>query len=96
MARLPASKTTAATHRLRVLTVILATEGWITGHDVALLAGLTHKQAIDALNWLNNSGKVARIGRKFTAKWGRIITPDPLDDPLTALEQAFRQGFKRT
>ena len=92
MARQP-SKTTANTHRLRVLTVIQSTEGWITGLEVAQLAGLTHKQTIDALNALNNMEKIARIGRKFTAKWGRLVTPDPDQDPLRALELAFRQGF---
>jgi predicted Rossmann fold nucleotide-binding protein DprA/Smf involved in DNA uptake len=96
MARTPASKTTANTHRVRVLTVIQSTEGWITGQQVAALTGLTHKQTVDALNALNNAGKVARIGRKFTAKWGRIVAPDPADDPLRALEIAFRQGFFRS
>jgi len=92
MPRSPA-KTSTNTHRLRVLTVIQSTEGWITGHDVAQLSGLTHKQAIDALNYLNNTAKIARTGRKFTAKWGRLVTPDPADDPITALELAFRKGF---
>lgn len=81
--------TDVKTHRLRVLTVIQATEGYISGRQVAALSGLTHKQAIDALNWLNNSGRVARIGRKFTAKWGQIPHYDPQGDPITALERAF-------
>lgn len=95
MPRAPTVRSAALTHRLRVLTVIQSTDGWISGQQVAALTGLTHKQAIDALNALNNTGRVARIGRKFTARWGRIVTPDPADDPLTALELAFRRGFFR-
>lgn len=93
MPRQPAK--TTATHRLRVLTVIQSTEGWITGQQVAQLAGLTHKQAVDALNSLLNMAKIARTGRKFTARWGRIVVPTPDQDPLSALETAFRQGFFR-
>jgi hypothetical protein len=81
------------THRLRVLTVIQSSEGWITGQQVAAVSGVTQKQAIDALNWLNNSGRVARIGRKFTAKWGQIRPHDPDSDPITALERAFRRAI---
>lgn len=94
MPRQPTTKTTA-THRLRVLTVIQSTEGWITGQQVAALAGLTHKQAADALNSLFNMAKIARTGRKFTARWGRLVHPTPDQDPLTALETAFKQGFFR-
>lgn len=93
MARTPTSKTSLNTHRLRVLTVIQSTEGWITGQQVAQLAGLNYKQTIDALNYLFNTARIARTGRKFTARWGRLVTPDPTDDPLLALERAFRLGF---
>lgn len=96
MPRITAPKSTTNTHRLRVLTVIQSAEGWISGKTVAQLTGLTHKQAIDALNALNNAGKVARIGHKFTAKWGRIVVPDPADDPILALERAFWGDFART
>jgi len=86
-------KTPAETQRMRVLTVIQSTEGWITGRDIAQLTGLTPKQTADALNMLFNMGKIARTGRKSNAKWGRLVAPNPADDPLLALERAFRTGF---
>lgn len=83
----------ASTYRMRVLAVIESTDQFFTGQQVAQLAGLTHKQTIDALNALNNMEKVARTGRKFTARWGRVI---PLDKntAVNALEAAFRGFFK--
>lgn len=92
-AALFAPKTPGETQRQRVLTVIQSTEGWITGREVAQLTSLTPKQAADALNMLFNMGRIARTGRKSTAKWGRLVAPNPADDPLLALERAFRAGF---
>ena len=81
------------TYRMRVLAVIDAHDQLLTGQQVAHLAGLTYKQAIFALNALNNTGKVVRTGRKFTARWGKV--PDPnAETPLRALETAFRGFFR--
>ena len=59
--------------------------------QIALRAGLTYRQTIDALNALHNMDKVRCTGRKFTARWSRI---QPITHPAHALEQAFRGFFK--
>jgi hypothetical protein len=83
----------AQTYRMRVLAVIEATDAFFTGQQLATLTGLTYRQTIDALNALNNMAKVARTGRKFTARWGKV--PKALDEnPVIALEKAFRGFFK--
>lgn len=83
----------AQTYRMRVLAVIEASESCLTGQQLASLTGLTYRQTIDALNALNNMAKVARTGRKFTARWCRV--PETLDEsPAITLERAF-QGFFR-
>lgn len=80
------------TYRMRVLEVIEATDQLFTGHQVAQLTGLTHKQAIDALNGLLNLERIVRTGRKFTARWGRL--PQQLDEnPALTLEKALRRFF---
>lgn len=83
----------AQTYRMRVLAVIEASEACYTGQQLAQATGLTYRQTIDALNALNNMAKVARTGRKFTARWCRV--PQKLDEhPVFMLERAF-QGFFR-
>lgn len=83
----------ALTYRMRVLAVVNNTDQFFSGQQIAQLAGLTHKQTIDALNALNNMAKVARVGRKFTARWGRI--PPVLDEcPALVLQNAFHSFFK--
>lgn len=78
---------------MRVLAVIEASDTFFTGQQVAQLADLNYKQTIDALNALNNMEKVARTGRKFTARWGRV--PQALDEnPAIELELAFRGFFR--
>ena len=82
----------AQTYRMRVLAVIEASDDFLTGQQVSVVAALTYRQTIDALNALNNAAKVARTGRKFTARWGRVtVTPD--DNPALLLQQAFRGFF---
>lgn len=83
----------AQTYRMRVLAVIDAADACFTGQQLAQATGLTYRQTIDALNALNNMAKVARTGRKFTARWCRV--PETLDEsPAITLERAF-QGFFR-
>lgn len=83
----------AQTYRMRVLAVIESTDTFFTGQQLATLTGLTYRQTIDALNALNNMAKVARTGRKFTARWGKV--PKTLDEnPAITLEKAFRGFFK--
>jgi hypothetical protein len=83
----------AQTYRMRVLAVIETADTFYTGQQLATLTGLTYKQTVDALNGLLNMEKVARTGRKFTSRWGRL--PKTLDEnPALTLEQAFRGFFK--
>ncbi len=86
--------TQAQTYRMRVLAVIEASRTPLTGQQIADATGFTYKQTIDALNALNNAAKIARVGRKFTARWCRLRTPSPDDNPAHVLEQAFRGFFR--
>lgn len=58
--------------RSLVLSVIAMADGWVTARYISETSGLTYKQTIDALTYLFHTEKVARTGRKFTAKWGRV------------------------
>ena len=62
-----------------VLSVVAMADGWIKAREVSELTGLTYKQTIDALNYLYNAEKVARTGRKFTARWGRLDLVETTD-----------------
>lgn len=84
----------AQTYRMRVLAVIDASEACFTGQQLAQATGLTYRQTIDALNALNNMAKVARTGRKCTARWCRVPAQTLDESPVTMLERAF-QGFFR-
>lgn len=94
MARSRASKRkTEPTYRTRLLEVIEASDALHTGRELAALAGLEYQTTIDALNALHNTAKVVRVGRKLTARWGRV--PVELDEnPAITLELAFRGFFK--
>jgi hypothetical protein len=81
------------TLRCRVLAVIDAAPSPLTGQEIALAAGLSYRQTIDALNALYNAGKIERVGRKSTARWQRV-TP-PKQHPLALLEAVFFRGFTR-
>jgi len=66
------------TYRMRVLAVVEASPSPLTGRYIANACGLTHKQAIDALNALYNYGRVHRQGRKRTARWSRVQPLPPV------------------
>lgn len=70
--------------RRKVLDVIQAAPVPLRGRDVARLAGLNYKQAVDALNSLLDMERVERIGRKQTARWVKKAAPEshPLNDFL--------------
>jgi hypothetical protein len=81
------------TLRHRVLVVIQESDINLTGAEVAKRAGVSYRQTIFALNALYNMGRIARTGRKFTARWGSI-EPRPSrrrQDPpaFVLLEQFF-------
>lgn len=85
------------TYRLRVLAVVEASHGWMTGKQVADASGLTYKQSIDALNALLNAERVARTGRKFTARWGPlslVTTHNAAAESFQLLTHCFRNFFK--
>ncbi len=77
------------TYRARVLAVIEASDCQLTGQQLAEITGLTYRQTVDALNALNNAAKIARIGRKFTARWCRIVPQPPIEDPMTMVSAIF-------
>ncbi|WP_157128328.1 hypothetical protein [Cupriavidus sp. USMAA2-4] len=52
--------------------MLAASDVFLTGQQVADRAGLPYKASLDALTYLYNDGKIARQGRKFTARWGRM------------------------
>lgn len=82
------------TYRQRVLVVVEQSPVALTGQQIAATTGLTYRQTIDALNALNNTAKVARVGRKFTARWCRVPNKTLDENPAITLERAF-QGFFR-
>lgn len=73
------------TFRARVLATLDSASEPMTGHQVAQAAGIRYRQAIFALNALNNMSRVARIGRKSTAMWLRVTPPS--DNPALALAE---------
>ena len=85
-------------YRVRVLAVVEASPCWMTGKQIAEATGLTYKQAIDALNALNNMERIARTGRKFTARWGRLSlaanTNNQISESFALLNDSFRSFFK--
>lgn len=86
-------KSQTQTIRNRVLAVVNTHDGFLTGQQIAQEAGLTYYQTIFALNALNNLAKVARIGRKFTAKWCRVTIQTLDEHPGAELDRAFRRFF---
>ncbi len=77
------------THRGKVLEVLADSDTFLTGREVAQRAGLSYKAALDALTYLYNDAKIARSGRKFTARWG-CISLQMRETGHTGLEGFFR------
>lgn len=75
-----------ATYRMRVLAVVESSPHALTGREIALSARMSYKQTIDALNALYNYGKVQRTGRKFMARWSRVL---PQQHCLHPLDEMF-------
>lgn len=80
------------TIRQRVLAVIQHADkdSLLTGAQIALTAGVSYQQTIFALNALLDSGRIERVGRKFTARWRRV---QPRHDAIALLEAAFFRGI---
>jgi hypothetical protein len=77
------------TYRQRVLDVIDRENRPLTGHEIAQLTDLTYRQTIDALNALFNMEKIARTGRKFTARWGKLVESEAKENPALLLARIF-------
>lgn len=84
------------TFRTRVLVAIEASPCWLTSRQIAEATGLSYKQTIFALNALNNAAKIARAGRKFTARWGRLAlsSDSTLSDSFALLQSCFNGFFR--
>lgn len=65
--------------RVRVLDVVNDSPVKLTGREIAKRACLEYKQTIDALNALNNHGKIQRIGKKFNTRWIRLGEDNNVD-----------------
>lgn len=79
----------AQTHRDKVLAVLAEADTFLIGQEVARRAGLPYKAALDALTYLYNDAKIARSGRKFTARWGKMSLQHA-DKGYRGLECFFR------
>ena len=78
--------------RARIVAIVNASPGWMSARAIAREARLDYKQVIDALHMLNLAGRVARQGRKASARWGSVVLVEhtPSAEALDALEQVFR------
>ena len=66
------------TLRAAVLAIVLEARQPIAGRAVAEIAGITRRQAADALVDLADQGLVSRIGRKARVRWtAPAATPNP-------------------
>ena len=70
------------TIRAIVLAVLIESREPMTGRRIATLAGVTHRQAADALCRLLDQGRVQRHGRKAHARWSAPPDPPPPDPTI--------------
>ena len=70
------------TLRAAVLAIVLEARQPIAGRAVAEIAGITRRQAADALVDLADQGLVSRIGRKARVRWTAPATPPNPFGPL--------------
>lgn len=92
---LPAVSIKTQSYRAGVLAAVNASSDWRTGREIAMLAKLSHKQTVDALCALYNTGKVARHGRTCTALWGPISLLKSAESNFDTLESLFRKCIVR-
>lgn len=77
------------TIRAAILVALQACAQPVGGREVATLAGLNYKSAIDALNRLLDMGRVYRLGRTHTARWTTTPPHDTELDAAKALDAAW-------
>jgi hypothetical protein len=64
----------------------------LLGHEVAQVADVAYKAAIDALGRMHDAGTVVRFGRKRGAAWALVGSPAACQaDPMGALESLWRK-----
>lgn len=71
------------------LTAIDLQSDWLTGKEIARLAGVRYAQAVFALAALHEQGKIAKKGRKRSVRWGRRSLGPPAPDMLVNLHGLF-------
>lgn len=76
-------------YRSIVLSAINESTTWSTAHDIARRTRLTYPQVVFALHALHNNEQIARIGRKFTARWGALALVNEPTHNFELLEQLF-------
>lgn len=81
--------------RATVLAVVNASTDWTSAHDIATRAHLTYLQTIFALVALHNHDKIARTGRKATAKWGPLSLVAPASHNFNLFQSLFNSSIKR-
>ena len=91
----PPPASVSITYRAAVLRIVQASEQCQTGQAIAQATGLSYRQTVDALNALLNAGKIRRQGRKYTARWCRIL-PDPTERPTALLERILWTIARKT
>lgn len=92
---------TVQTHRLErsyratVMDAVLDANTWCTSHDLVKKTQLTYPQVLFALHALHSAEKIARMGRKFTAKWGALTLVRESEHNYDLLEKLFNDFAKR-
>lgn len=76
------------TIRDRVLLIVSESRTPLTGREISGKARLSYKQTVDALNALNNHGKVQRLGRKCNARWCAYVQ-DKAHETFAFFDNAF-------
>ncbi|RJG05989.1 hypothetical protein D3870_08140 [Noviherbaspirillum cavernae] len=60
------------TYRQGIVNYLNSTDRYSSARDIATALDIPYKATIDALNMLRSMGRVARIGRKYSATWGSV------------------------
>lgn len=61
---------TQSRYRQAIVAYLDDHDSFISARDITTALNLPYKTTVDALNALHNMERVARVGRKFSAKWG--------------------------
>jgi hypothetical protein len=64
-------------YRQAIVEYLDSADGFSSARGIAMALNILYKSTIDALNALCRLDRVARIGRKFCAKWGSAKAARP-------------------